>query len=293
MSKAIELLKTAYTHGSIFHADDVFATALLLTLKPDIQVVRTNSMDTAREMEHDKYSIVYDIGEGMFDHHQKNNQLRPLEDGYWFDKDGHLRLIPYCSFGLLWREFGHTLCPVEKAWKKVDRDLVIQIDKNDNGVDHNLLTSAFMQFNPNWNEDGSDTARYEAFMSAVELAKQILSAYVNRANADVKAEEAVLNSLVLDGEILVLKQYLPWQEVVVNQMPNIKFVVFPSNRGGFNVQTVPDAPGSFNGRKLFPKKWLGNPDPDLGMTFCHPGNFLLATETQDQAINCARIAIAS
>ena len=291
--KNINELKYAYTHGSIFHADDMFATALILTLNPKVQVARTNSMVMVQSVADNPEVIAYDIGEGEYDHHQKDHALRPIEDGYYFDKEGRMSMIPYCSFGLLWRDYGHMLCPNDKAWKKVDRDLVLQIDKNDNGVDHNLLTSAFMQFNPNWNEDSSDAARGALFMNAVEIAKKILSAYVSRANADVEAEDAVLNSKVVDGTILVLDKYMPWQDVVMNQMPDILFVVYPSARGGYNTQTVPDAPGSFTGRKLFPKEWLGNPDTSLGMTFCHPGNFLLATKTQEQAINCAKIAVAA
>ena len=289
--KNVESLKRGFTHGSIFHADDVFATALLKLIVPNISITRCNDMNLAKIAAEKDDCIVYDIGYGEYDHHQPDAATRPIEDGYCFDKDGHMQLLKYCSFGLLWRDFGHKLCPSEKAWKKVDRDLVIQIDKNDNGVDHNLLTSAFMQFNPNWNEDGDDFARYSRFMDAVEMAKKILSAYVSRANSDVEAELDVMNSKVIDGKILVLDRYMPWQDVVVEQMPEILFVVFPSNRGGYNVQTVPDAPGSFNGRKLFPREWLGNPDKSLGMTFCHPGNFLLATETLDQSVNCARIAV--
>ena len=291
--KNIQTLKYGYTHGSVFHADDVFATALLLTLNPGLQICRTNSMELAQKAAESDEAIVYDIGEGEYDHHQKDNARRPIEDGYWFDKDGRMQMIPYCSFGLLWRDYGRQLCPSDRAWKKVDRDLVLPIDKNDNGVDHNLLTSAFMQFNPNWNEESSDGHRYACFLDAVRMAQKILSLYVGRANSDVAAEEAVLNSKVVDGNILVLEQYLPWTDVVVNQMPDILYVVFPSNRGGYNVQTVPDAPGSFSGRKLFPRKWLGNPDTSLGMTFCHPGNFLLATKTLEQAINCAKIAAAA
>lgn len=286
--KDISEIKYGYTHGSVFHADDVFATALLLTLNPFIQITRTNRVDP--EMLSDD-SIIYDIGEGEYDHHQKDKATRSIEDGYYFDKDGMMQKIPYCSFGLLWRDFGTLLCPSEKAWKKVDHDLVLPIDKADNGVMASTLSSMIGKFNPFWTEDDSDADRYSAFMESVEFAKKILDRYVLAANSEVKAEDAVKNSTVLDNSILVLDRFLPWQDVVVNNMENILFVVFPSNRGGYNVQTVPDAPGSFNGRKLFPREWLGNPDSSLGMTFCHPGNFLLATETLSQAINCARIAI--
>lgn len=291
-TKNLNSLTTAITHGSVFHSDDVFATALLMMLIPGVVVKRINDKAAAAELDKNEDTIVYDIGEGEYDHHQKDNTRRPIEDGYWFDKEGRMQLIPYCSFGLLWRDFGHNLCQSDKAWKKVDQTLVLPIDKADNGVDRNTLSGAISQFNPVWNADNSDEGRFEAFMTAVRLAMPILKAYIDSANADVAAEDMVLESNVVDGKILVLDKYVPWQDVVIEQMPEVLYVVFPSARGGYNVQTVPDAPGSFNGRKLFPTKWLGNPDASLGMTFCHPGNFLLATETLEQAVNCARIAAA-
>ena len=287
--KDIANLEHAYTHGSVFHSDDVFATAMLLILNPNLKVTRTNSMDLAASVADDPETIVYDIGEGEYDHHQLDKARRPASDGYVFDRDGANR-IPYCSFGLLWRDYGRLLCPTDKAWKKVDQTLALPIDEADNGLESSQLAGAIAAFNPAWNEDTSEEARYAAFMDAVDMAKKILLKYVDRANAEAEAETLVLNSQVVDGKILVLEQYMPWQDTVVEQMPDILYVVFPSARGGFNVQTVPDAIGSFNGRKLFPKEWLGHPVREMGMTFCHPGNFLLATETLMQAIDCAKAA---
>lgn len=280
----IHEIKKACTHGTVFHADDVFATALIKTLNPDVDVERVIKVP-----EDTTGCLVYDIGEGEYDHHQKDKARRPIEDGYYFDEEGRMQMIPYCSFGLLWRDLGHELCPSEKAWKKVDRDLVLPIDKADNGVSRSTLTGAIASFNPAWN---SKEDRENCFWDAVIVAQRILMNYVNDANAEVEAEETVLNSKVVN-KTLVLDQYVPWQDIVIEQMPEILYVCFPSMRGGYNLQTVPDAPGSFKGRKGFPEKWLGNPDKSLGMTFCHPGNFLLATETLEQALECARIAVAA
>lgn len=288
--KNLSNVTTAYTHASIFHSDDVFAAAFLKLVNSHVSIYRTNDKNFVQSQNSDDV-LVFDIGEGEYDHHQADRTRRPIEDGYFFDKDGTMQQIPYCSFGLLWRDYGRLLCPYEKAWQKVDKTLVLPIDKADNGVEANLLSSAIGQLNPSWNADGSDIARNALFRLAVQMAKVILQHYVERANAEYEAEKLVLNSRVVDGKILVLDQYLPWDNTVIEQMPEILYVVFPSNRGGYNVQTVPDAPGSFNGRKLFPVEWLGNPERSLGMTFCHPGNFLLATETLDQAIACARIAV--
>ena len=54
-----------FTHAGKFHADDVFATALLQILRPDIKITRGFVVPD------DFDGIVYDIGFGMFDHHQE------------------------------------------------------------------------------------------------------------------------------------------------------------------------------------------------------------------------------
>ena len=54
-----------FTHGGKFHADDVFATALLMIVRPDIKVTRGFVVPDGFD------GIVYDVGCGMFDHHQE------------------------------------------------------------------------------------------------------------------------------------------------------------------------------------------------------------------------------
>ena len=71
-----------FTHGGKFHADDVFSTALLQILRPDIQVTRGFVVPD------DFDGIVYDVGGGMFDHHSEPRECRP---------NG----VPYAAFGLL------------------------------------------------------------------------------------------------------------------------------------------------------------------------------------------------
>lgn len=275
-------LSYVITHSTIFHSDDVFGVAMLRLIVPGIKIVRT--IKPSEEQLADLatgHAMVFDLGcqfgHPEYDHHQADKALR---------SDG----APYCGFGLLWRDFGHLLCPSNKAWEKVDRELVLPIDKADNGIERSGLADAIYAFNPTWEEGRA--AEDAAFWHAEAFAESVLRRYVETANANVKAEEAVLNSQVVEGKVLVLEQYLPWNETVIKQMQNVLFVCYPSARGGWNVQTVPEKLGSFTGRKPFPEKWLGNPDRELGMTFCHPGNFLASTETREQAINVALIAAA-
>ena len=83
-----------YTHDGIFHADDVFATALLSMMAEDIHVVRGG--DTTVPENKDEW-IIYDIGGGELDHHtaenKENNGCHPGTD------------IPYASCGLVWKKY--------------------------------------------------------------------------------------------------------------------------------------------------------------------------------------------
>lgn len=286
MLKNLNAIKTAYTHAGVFHADDVFSAALLQIINPEISFIRTL---TPPEDQDD--IIIFDIGMGQYDHHQPDRATRDMADGYWIDRTngGEVKPLPYCAFGLLWRDYGRLLCPSPKAWKKVDRDLVLPIDKADNGVFGSQLANAIGSFNPAW--DATEADPDECFLQALSVAAPILGNFIARANAEAKAESIVLSSRVVEDRILVLDQYMPWQDTVIEQLPGILYVVFPSKRGGYNVQTVPSTPGSFTPRKGFPQEWLGHPDASLGMTFCHPGNFLLSAETEDQAIAISRIAV--
>ena len=80
----------AFTHSGKFHADDVFSYALLLYLNPAITITRGNKVPK------DFDGIVFDIGRGKYDHHQKDSRIR--ENG-----------IPYAAFGLLWEELGKEI----------------------------------------------------------------------------------------------------------------------------------------------------------------------------------------
>ena len=141
-----------FTHAGKFHADDVFATALLQILRPDIQVTRGFVVPDNFD------GIVYDIGDGMFDHHREPRQTRP---------NG----VPYAAFGLLWRVLGPGLVGERQA-RLVDENFIQPLDLNDNTGEQNSLCDAIGFFNPTW--DSPDSAD-DRFFEAVAVAKQILT----------------------------------------------------------------------------------------------------------------------
>lgn len=129
------------THPSIFHADDVLATCLLRLIYKDFKVKRTNDIPK------DFKGIVYDIGWGRYDHHQKDAEVR--ENG-----------IKYAAFGLLWRDLWSEFMDEEHA-KLFDAIFVSEIDRCDNASDTNLLSSSIEAFNPPWNSDDNENDRFE------------------------------------------------------------------------------------------------------------------------------------
>lgn len=111
-----------FTHAGKFHADDVFATALLQILRPDIRITRGFTVPD------DFDGIVYDIGFGMFDHHQEPREYRA---------NG----VPYAAFGLLWRVLGPGLVGERQA-RLIDENFIQPLDLNDNTGEQNSLCDA-------------------------------------------------------------------------------------------------------------------------------------------------------
>lgn len=287
---------TVITHSGTFHSDEVLATVILEKVLGNITICRT--FKVPEELADDV--IVYDIGFGMYDHHQKGgNGAR--ENG-----------VPYAAAGLIWKDFGRQLvadtCNPDLVWNLIDRDLIQGIDATDNGkipkVDYPAQAMTFSQaissFNPNWD---SEMSTDDAFAKAVEFAKivfdNVLANAVSKANAQDIVDEAIESSV---NNIMVLDRFVPWQEFIFssanNKASDILFVVFPSNRGGYNWQCVPDALGSFGMRKAVPDEWKGLRDLELQnvtgvatATFCHPEGFIGGATTLEDAIALAKLAV--
>ena len=287
---------TAITHGGTFHADEVMATIILKKVLGDLTVCRTFRVPEDLK----KDVIVYDIGFGTFDHHQKGgNGAR--ENG-----------VPYAACGLIWKEFGHKIvadtCNPELVWNLIDRGLIQGIDAGDNGalpkLDYPAQAMSFSAvisgFNPNWdsNEDPD-----EAFAKAVAFAEVVFDNTLESATSKAKAKQIVDEAIEKsEGHVMVLDQFAPWQEFVFSstnsKADEIQFVVFPSNRGGYNWQCVPDGLGSFEQRKPVPEEWKGLNGPDIQKvtgiataTFCHPAGFIGGAETFADAYALAKKAV--
>ena len=148
----MQIPDTAFTHGGKFHADDVFSAALLKICNPNIAIQRGFAVPQGFA------GLVFDIGDGPFDHHAKNSPVR--ENG-----------VPYAAFGLLWRELGPQLIgPVDAG--RFDESFVQPLDLDDNTGCGNQLANIIAAYNPRW--DGEDRPD-DCFAQAVALAQDMLA----------------------------------------------------------------------------------------------------------------------
>ena len=281
------------THSGVFHADDVFATAFLDLYFTNISVIRLDSvpLNVGNDV------IIYDIGKGKFDHHQKEARIR--DNG-----------IKYSSFGLLFEEYGLSFLErlkienKEEVYDYLVKDFILSIDAIDNGefpsVTANYkvktVSDIIKLYNPSY---GSNDTSNENFVKAVNVAESIFSFELKNVCGKVKASKKVKELLKNNNsDILLLDEFLPYEEVILTGNYNTKLVIYPSNRGGYCVKTVPISLEDKNSRVYFPLKWAGLVNEELektsgikDVTFCHVNRFLVATKSLEAALKVASVTI--
>ncbi len=286
------------THDSKFHPDDVFSTMFLSKLIENPIVYRASVKDVPAS----STAIIYDIGFGEFDHHGPNARYRENSK------------IKYCSFGLLWEKYGReylkkiNTLDVEKLYHKIEENLVKQIDGIDNGLfpkidaDYKLLDldKIIDMFNNTWDEE---TDNNENFKEAVNIAEIIFDHLIKKENATIKASKLVEENIdKVKDNILILDTYMPYSEAIFNSKKeiakNIKIVILPSNRGGYNIKPMTINEQSKELVVNFPKSYRGLHDEELAKIsnietarFVHATGFLACAETLDDAIKLAHKAL--
>lgn len=303
------------THNGYFHADDVFGVAVLLKLNPAAVLVRTRNPELISAAD-----FAVDVGgqwncrQGRFDHHQKGFEGK-RDDG-----------TVYASAGLVWaahgREFVRQVMPslhedtVNKVFASIDKEFVEHIDRADTGAaqgapDYFGLSALLSAFNPTRQELVANAAtpekeaeiRQAQFLKAVGFVTELLERLVAQSAAQAADASVVRTSeRQEDGRVLVLPLAgLNWEKVVIDEMPEVLFVVYPdSTDKQFQLRTVPAEFGSFVARKDLPASWAGLRDSGLAQVtgvadavFCHNGRFIGGAASQEGALRMARLALAT
>ncbi|MBF0375702.1 MAG: MYG1 family protein [Alphaproteobacteria bacterium] len=291
------MLKVA-THAGTFHADDVFAFAILRAAAGPIELTR--SRDAAVLAGAD---VVFDVG-GVFDraarrydHHMRDKPQRPSGE-------------PYSSAGLVWRDYGEAairaLLPTAspdslgRIAAMVDGGLIRDVDLMDNGAmtpTPGHFSTVVEAFNATFAENDRD--ENEAFMRAADLASAVLARVCARAHAAVLAEQGVAEAAAAaqDPRIIVLDRRIPWEDAVFDlDLAQALYVVRPAG-DAWTCSAVPPKRGSFEQRLPLPDAWGGLRDEALvaetgvaDATFCHPARFVCGARSQAGAVALAKAA---
>lgn len=288
---------TVATHDGKFHADEVFAIAVLELVygKDRLNIVRTRDPEIheAADICID-VGLVYDDEEGRFDHHQLDFDLHR--------ENGH----PYASFGLVWMAYGERLVSDKAIADHYDDTVVSIVDAADCGVNvagHSMIgiVQAISDFNPPWNAHSPELEN-ASFRSAVNFAMQVISNRLTSIDSAIAGKQVVASAdIILDGKVMVMKTYAPWVTTVMGdeKYNEIDLVIYQESNGGkYMVQAVPLNFGAGINRIDFPEEWCGHHNDELAqisgikdVVFCHRKGFIAGAKSLDAAIEMASAAL--
>jgi uncharacterized UPF0160 family protein len=288
-------VKTIAVHDGTFHADDVFAAAIVLLINPSATVLRTRNEDLLSSAD-----MRIDVGgnhcitTGDFDHHMSGGAGKRANG------------MPYAACGLIWKNFGKLIAKSDYVFEQIDRRLIQTVDAIDCGhsAGHDRLTYQYFTisdtidaFNPAWPD--ADQDHNAAFMRAVSFAKTVIANEIRQSAAFESGRSYVIEAInrSTDHRFIMLDRYCPWQEVVVLETDAL-YVLFPSATGDWRIRAVPDRIGSFNVRRPLPQSWSGKRSEELAAltgiadaTFCHQGLFIAGAASREGALKLLELAL--
>jgi uncharacterized UPF0160 family protein len=284
------------THAGSFHLDDLFAVAVIKTLYPEVEIVRSRN-----EKDFGDADFVIDVGDindpdtNRFDHHQQG--------GAGLRENG----VPYASFGLVWKKFGREISGEDRIADLVDKKMVQPIDAADNGynmyretkqgLSPYLLDNAFKALTPTWRDPETVD---DTFAQLLPLAQEILKREIKKAQYFFEDTELVKEAYKTaeDKRIIVLEHPMAWKSVISRKREPV-YVIHPNQMTGeWIVACVRKSPQSHENRRLLPQAWAGKRGSELekatgveGAEACHNKRFIATAWTREAAVKLAQLAL--
>lgn len=308
------------THNGIFHCDEVVAVAILCLINNDkkISVIRTRDKDVLKDCD-----IRVDVG-GQYNGKLSNKEMRnnnPTDfdhhqTTFSIERPNDIKL-KYASAGLIFEEYGEKLIKqvllenkkdnslIEPILKKINEDIIMPVDAEDNGVDlkEPHIMNFIPMFCPSWFEEKPD---YNGkFLEALNITINLLENKIRDIISKIYARETIKalrekEEFFSNGILLIPAQTMPWTETVCELNSSldsdknkpkkyINFVMFPYPNGGYAVQCVPPSLTDKYGQRIsFPKEWART-EVKGDITFIHTGGFFARGKTKEALINlCER-----
>jgi uncharacterized UPF0160 family protein len=230
------------THDTTFHADDVFAVAMLKIADFHVELTRTRDPLILADAIAQPHTIVLDVG-GVFDPSMYN-----------FDHHQDMSLVS--SAGMIWEHFKDSICPVEA--QPYFGQFIASIDAIDTNRDNiyavwNTLPFGFRNTSGiigGFNRDPTNAEKQLLqFDKAVAFAVSIIENEVISAQMKAESERQYAERSILVNNVAVFEKYnTVWKEKAEH-----KFAVMP-HANGFQVQSrdtsiaiIPETAENFDG----------------------------------------------
>ena len=278
------------THSGIFHADEVFACALLNIAygQDNVSIIRTRDAEVLDLATSEEDIWVVDVGGDFnpsmlnFDHHMRDFNV-PNRHGNKLS-----------SFGMVVEALLRRTLFIEV--KDSLLEFSNKVDMLDNGVKKAEDLSFISVFNSY--SDNEEFSFYAALQTAIAYLRSLINKWKEERIINLRLNDS-LGNMTEDG-IIYNTDYIPVDERA-NAIPEAKLVVYKSKAGTFNIQSVNvGKTKDFSVRCPSPEGWRGLRDNELirasgglPLTFCHVGGFLTVTSTDEveEALRVASIII--
>lgn len=286
----------AVTHNGKFHADEVFATAVLMHLYPELSVIRSRSTTAIESAD-----FVYDVG-GAYDHHTKRYDHH--QNGALKREDGLTR----SAFGLIWLHYGKAYCNNDEAvWNAIDKKLVRGIDAGDNGESRAIrdsrapefdISQVIELFNPI--PDKYDEIADAQFALAVGYASTILSRLTERIRSELDCADEVHAARSSPTSSYAIIDHVVLMSEAIAELDGLEYVMFPDDTNNtWQVYAVPEPGAPFTQKRPFPEQWAGLRDEEFSSVagvqdaiFCHKKRFLVVAGSRAGAQQLLEKALA-
>lgn len=288
LSQEKTMARIIATHSGPFHADDVFAVALLnLLVNEEYEVVRTRDQSIINNAE---FAIdvggVHDAPNGRFDHHQND---------YTGTKSSVGLLLDWLS-----APGGYVS---EFAADELRSCLIDELDDADTNGTPSAMSLLIWSMNPQWN-DAEPGDFDKKFGEAVKFAEGVLDSFLKQAESKELAKMR-LDTIARSGEVVESECYLPDMAFeVAKRSEDALFVIWPSSETQWMVQCVPPVGDRTSQRLPFQANIAGLRGEELeavvgdlgsdikpASVFVHKGAFIGGASTREGAFKLANFAL--
>lgn len=272
-------------HNGAFHLDDVTVAALANQfnqykfgeeyLLENFDIHRSRDPKFLKQFE--TAGIIADVGNGEFDHHQKDAKSRP---------NG----VKYAATGLIWKQMGADLIklvctknyyvPSEEAvkWseKMFDSNICQPIDNTDNFGPKkypNPLSEMISSFNSENIYD--DVSQYDNFIDAVNIVEPLIHKSLEKYARQCKEYDELTKIINAseDAERIVLPTHFA-PTLFIGRDSNVHYIAYPADNGKWNLSSLDS--------ERWPISFM--PEQMPGCTFVHPSKFLAVFDTKEHAL---------